>query len=53
MWEDNIWEWTVLELGKSQRTVEENMEQLEKNGCKVICGVLMTLAVKLMLRMDS
>ena len=44
-WEDNIREWTGLEIGKSQRAVE-NREKMEKTGCKIICGAPATLAVK-------
>ena len=44
-WEDNIREWTGLEFGKSQRAVE-NMEKMEKIGCKIICAAPTTLAVK-------
>ena len=44
-WEDNIREWTGLEFGKSQRAVE-NRENIEKTGCKVICGAPTTFAVK-------
>ena len=44
-WEDNIREWTGLEFDKSQRAVE-NWEKMEKTGCKIICGVPTTLAVK-------
>ena len=43
--EDNIWEWTSLEIGKSHRAVE-NMEKMEKTGCKIICGAPTTLAVR-------
>ena len=49
--EDNIREWTGLEFGKSQKAVE-NREIMEKTGCKIICDVPTTLAVKeLMLMM--
>ena len=41
-WEDNIREWTGLELGKSQRAV---------NGCKIVCGAPTTLTVKGLMRM--
>ena len=44
-WEDNIREWTGLEFGKSQRAVREQKE-MEKTGCKIICGAPTTLAVK-------
>ena len=44
-WGDNIREWTGLEFGKSQRTVE-NKEKMEKTGCKIICGAPTTIAVK-------
>ena len=44
-WEDNIREWTGLELGRSQRAVE-NRKKMEKAGCKIICGAPTTLAVK-------
>ena len=44
-WEDNIWEWTGLEFGKSQRAVE-NREKMKETGCEIICGVPTTLAVK-------
>ena len=44
-WEDNIREWTGLEFGKSQRSVE-NGEKMEKTGYKIICGAPTTLAVK-------
>ena len=44
-WEDNIREWTGLELSKSQRGVE-NREKMEKTGCKIICCAPTTLAVK-------
>ena len=42
-WEDNIREWTGLEFGP-----EGSGEQgkIEKTGCRIICGVLTTLAVK-------
>ena len=43
-WEDNIREWTGLDFGKSQRTVENG--KMEKTGCKIICGAPLTLAVK-------
>ena len=43
-WEDNIREWTGLEFGKSQRTMENG--KMEKTGCKIICGAPTTLAVK-------
>ena len=43
-WEDNIREWTGLEFGKSQKTVE-NKEKMEKTGCKIICGAPATLVV--------
>ena len=43
-WGDNIREWTGLEFGKSQRTVE-NKEKMEKTGCKIICGAPATLVV--------
>ena len=39
-WEDNIREWTGLEFGRSQRSVENNPS------CKIICGAPTTLAVK-------
>ena len=38
-------EWTGLEFGKSQRSVE-NRQKIEKTGCKIICGSPTTLAVK-------
>ena len=44
-WEDNIRKWTGLEFGKSQRAVESR-GKMEKTGCKIICGVPTTLAVK-------
>ena len=44
-WEDNIWEWTGLEFGKSQRAVE-NREKMEETGCEIICGAPTTLVVK-------
>ena len=44
-WEDNIWEWTGLEFGKSQRAVV-NREKMEKTDCKVICDAPTTLAGK-------
>ena len=43
-WEDNIREWTGLEV----RQVPEGSEEqgnMEKTGCKVICGAPTTLAV--------
>ena len=43
-WEDNIGEWTGLELGKLQRAVEQG--KMVKTGCKIICDAPMTLAVK-------
>ena len=49
-WEDNIREWTGLELGKSQRAME-NREKMEKTGCKIICGAPTTLAVKRLMMM--
>ena len=49
-WEDDIREWTGLQFGKSQRAVE-NREKMEKTGCKVICGVPTTLAVKRLMMM--
>ena len=48
--EDNIREWTGLEFGKSQKTVE-NREKMEKTGCKIICDVPTTLAVKRLMLM--
>ena len=30
-------EWTGLEFGRSQRTVE-NREKMKKTGCEIICG---------------
>ena len=39
-WEDSIRQWTGLEFGKSQRTVENR--KMEKTGCKIICGAPMT-----------
>ena len=44
-WEDNIRERTGLEFGRSQRVVE-NTKKMEKTGCKIICGIPTTLAVK-------
>ena len=44
-WEDNIREWTGLEFGKSQWTVE-NREKMEENGCEITFGAPTTLAVK-------
>ena len=44
-WDDNIGKWKGLEFGKSQKAVE-NREKMEKTGCKIICGVPTTLAVK-------
>ena len=44
-WEDNIREWTGLEFSKSQRASGEQ-GKMEKTGCKIICGVPTTLAVK-------
>ena len=45
-WEDNIREWTGLELefGKSQRAVENG--KMEKTGRKIICGAPTNLAVE-------
>ena len=40
----NIREWTGLEFTKSQRAVENG--KMEESGCKIICGALMTLALK-------
>ena len=34
-WEENIREWTGLELGKSQRVVD-NGEKMEETGCEII-----------------
>ena len=42
-WEDNIREWTGLELGRSQRAVENG--KMEKTGCEIICGASTTFAV--------
>ena len=36
-------EWTGLEFGRSQRTVE-NREKMQKTGCEIICGARTTLA---------
>ena len=36
-WEDNVREWTGLEIAKSQRAVE-NREKRRKLVVKVICG---------------
>ena len=44
-WEENIREWTGLELGKSQRVVD-NGEKMEETGCEITCGGLTTLAGK-------
>ena len=44
-WEDNIREWTDLEFAKSRRAAE-NRKKMEETGCKIICGVATTLAVK-------
>ena len=44
-WEDNIREWTGLELGKSPRAVE-NRGKWRKQDAKIICGTPTTLAVK-------
>ena len=44
-WEDNIRKWTGLEFAKSQRAVE-NRGKMEETGCKIICGVPVTLTVK-------
>ena len=41
-WEDNIKEWTGLELAKSQRAEGK----MEETGCEVICGAPTTLALK-------
>ena len=41
-WEYNIREWTGQEFAKSQRAVEN----MEKTGCRIICGAPTTLAVK-------
>ena len=49
-WEDSIREWTSLEFGKSQRA-GENREKWRKLGCKIICGVPTTLAVKELMMM--
>ena len=43
--EDNIREWTCLELAKSQRAVE-NRKKIEETGCRIICGAPTTLAIK-------
>ena len=43
-WEDNIREWTGLELAKSQRAVENG--KMEKTGHAIICGASTTLADK-------
>ena len=43
-WEDDIREWTGLELGRSQRTVENG--KMEETGYETICGAPTTLAVK-------
>ena len=52
-WEDIIWEWTGLEVGKSQRAVESR-GKMEKTDCKIICGAPTTPAVKgLMMMMTS
>ena len=39
-WEDNIREWTGLEIGIGEQG------KMEKTGCKIICGAPTTLAVK-------
>ena len=44
-WDDNIREWTGLELAKSQRAVE-NRGKMEETGCEIICAAPTTLAVK-------
>ena len=43
-WEDNIGEWTGLELGKFQRAVEQG--KMVKTGCKIIFGAPTTLAAE-------
>ena len=45
MWEDNIKEWTGLELAKTKRAVEKR-EKMEETGREVICGGPSTPAVK-------
>ena len=45
-WEDNIREWTGLELVKSQRAVENREKWMEETVCEIICGAPTTLAVK-------
>ena len=45
MWEDNIKEWTGLELAKTKRAVEKR-EKMEETGREVICGAPSTPAVK-------
>ena len=47
-WEDNVREWTGLELAKSQDRQEVSGEQrkMKEIGCEVICGAPTTLAVK-------
>ena len=44
-WEDNIREWTGLELAKSQRAAG-NREKWRKLVVKIICGAPTTLAFK-------
>ena len=45
-WEDNIREWTVLELAKSQMAVDNGRKKMEETGREIICGATTTLAVK-------
>ena len=45
MWEDNIREWKGLEIGRSERAVE-NRGEIEKTGCEIICGAPTSIAVK-------
>ena len=43
-WEDNIREWTGLEITKSQKAVENR--KMEETSCEIICGAPKTLAAK-------
>ena len=43
-WENNIREWTDLELAKFQRAVENG--QMEETCCEIICGAPKTLAAR-------
>ena len=46
-WEDNIREWTGLELAKSHRVVPSGKQgKMEETGCEIIIGAPVTLVVK-------